>query len=158
MRTITGCICYSLSADDGSTWCNPRPLLRKDHGQPILEPICCCPIYELSDGRYVLLHHDRLEGTRPEDSNVNRRPAFIALGEFRPQAEQPVWSTQSKRLMDNDGVGLGPLQRTDIGVYTSMTNRNSTDVLWLWYPDRKFFLLGKRITPEWRSDLEVPEG
>ena len=26
----------------------------------------------------------------------------------------------------------------------------------LWHPDRKFFLLGKRIAPEWLADLEAP--
>jgi hypothetical protein len=155
MRTMTGVIWYSISTDDGATWGNPRPLLRKDHGLPILQPICCCPIYSLSDGRYVLLHHDKLEGTRPEQSNINRRPAFIALGEYRPNAEQPIWFSHSKQLMDSDGVGLGPLQRVDIGVYTSMTNRRGNDVLW--HPDRKFFLLGKRITQEWLADLEVPK-
>ena len=58
MRTISGCIWYSLSDDDGETWCSPRPLLRKDHGRPILQPVSCCPIYRLADGRYVLLHHN----------------------------------------------------------------------------------------------------
>jgi hypothetical protein len=154
IRTMTGYIWYSISSDDGVSWCNPCPLLRKDHGLPILQPLCCCPIYALSDGQYVLLHHDHMEGTLPEDANVNRRPAFIALGQYKPGAEQPIWFSQSKQLMDNAGVGLGPLNRTDIGVYTSMTNRNGNDVLW--HPDRKFFLLGKRLTTEWLRDLTVP--
>jgi hypothetical protein len=77
------------------------------------------------------------------------------LGEYRPNAEQPIWFSHSKQLMDSDGVGLGPLQRVDIGVYTSMTNRRGNDVLW--HPDRKFFLLGKRITQEWLANLEVPK-
>jgi len=56
--------------------------------------------------------------------------------------------------MDNDGEGIGPRKRTDIGVYPSMTNRRGNDVLW--HPDRKFFLLGKRITPQWLADMQVP--
>ena len=157
MRTMFGCIWYSLSADDGVTWCSPRPLLRRDHGSPILEPLCCCPIYEFSEGRYILLHHNndgRFQGCQPEDTSKNRRPAFVALGEFRPRAEQPIWFSESKQLMDNDGVGIGPLTRIDIGVYPSVTNRKGNFVLW--HPDRKFFLLGKRITAEWLSDLEPP--
>ncbi|MGI6081753.1 MAG: sialidase family protein [Limnochordia bacterium] len=154
MRTMTGMVWYSISDDDGMTWCNPRPLLRKDHGLPILQPLCCCPVYRLSDGRYILLHHDRLDGTRPEESKINRRPAYIALGEYRPNAEQPLWFSSSKQFMDNDGVAIGPRPRIDIGVYTSMTNRNGNDVLW--HPDRKFFLLGKRVTAGWLSDLTVP--
>lgn len=157
MRTMSGCIWYSVSADDGRTWTNPSPLLRKDHGLPIIEPLVCCPIYQIGDGRYVLLHHNndgRFEGSTPEDTGKNRRPAFLALGEFRPDAEQPVWFSESKEFMDNDGQGIGPLKRTDIGVYPSLTQRNGETVLW--HPDRKFFLLGKKITDEFLSDLAVP--
>jgi len=157
MRTMSGYIWYSLSADDGATWCSPRPLLRRDHGTPIIEPLCCCPIYEYSEGRYVLLHHNndgRFEGCTPEQTNKNRRPAFIALGEFRSGAEQPIWFSESKQLMDNDGSGIGPLKRIDLGVYPSVTKREGTFVLW--HPDRKFFLLGKRITDQWLADLTVP--
>ena len=156
MRTMSGFIWYSLSEDDGLTWCSPRPLLRRDHGLPILEPLCCCPIYEFSEGRYILLHHNndgRVDGHQPEETKFNRRPAFIALGEYRPKAEQPIWFSDSKQLMDNDGVGIGPLNRLDLGVYPSVTNRKGNFVLW--HPDRKFFLLGKRITNEWLSNLEV---
>jgi len=159
MRTMSGYIWYSVSQDDGVSWSNPAPLLRRDHGLPIIQPICCCPIYPLSDGRYVLLHHNndgRFEGSAPEDSRRNRRPAFLALGEYRPHAEQPLWFSESKVFMDNDGVRLGPGQRGEIGVYSSFTNRGGNDVLW--HPDRKFFLLGKRVTTEWLSDLHVPGG
>jgi hypothetical protein len=157
MRTMTGYIWYSLSEDDGYTWCSPRPLRRKDHGQPILQPIFCCPIYQLADGRYVLIHHNndgRLNGCEPEDSFTNRRPAYIALGEFRPNAEQPLWFSDSRLLMDNDNVKFGPRQGIDIGGYTSFTTRKGNDVLW--HPERKFFLLGKRITPELVAGLYVP--
>lgn len=158
MRTMSGYIWYSVSDDDGRTWASPRPLLRRDHGLPVLEPLCCCPIYKYAEGRYVLLHHNndgRFEGCKPEETGKNRRPAFIALGEFRPGAEQPIWFSESKQLMDNDGVGIGPLNRIDIGVYPSVTKRKGNFVLW--HPDRKFFLLGKRITPEWLADLRVPQ-
>ena len=40
-------------------------------------------------------------------------------------------------------------------MYSSFTTRNGTNVLW--YPDRKFFLLGKRIGDELLADLEVPQ-
>ncbi|HDP35303.1 MAG TPA: exo-alpha-sialidase [Candidatus Hydrogenedentes bacterium] len=156
MRTMSGYIWYSVSADDGRSWCNPRPLLRHDFGAPIEQPLCCCPIYEYEKGRYVLLHHNNdghFEGSRREETNKNRRPAFIALGEYRPNAEQPVWFSESKKLMDNDGSPIGPLKRIDIGVYTSVTKRNGEFVLW--HPERKFFLLGKKITRTWLADLKV---
>ena len=158
MRTMSGYIWYSLSDDDGRTWCAPRPLLRRDHGEPILQPICCCPIYEYGDGRYLLLHHNndgRFEGSKPEETNKNRHPAFIALAEYRPDAEQPLWFSESRQLMDNDGAQIGPLKRIDIGVYPSVTRREGNFVLW--HPERKFFLLGKKITEEWLVGLEAPK-
>ncbi|MBT5605785.1 MAG: hypothetical protein HN742_30490, partial [Lentisphaerae bacterium] len=88
------------------------------------------------------------------DSNNNRRPAYIALGEFRPGADQPVWFSESKLLMDNDGVRLGPLERLECGCYSSFTTRGGNNVLW--HPDRKFFLLGKQITDDFLADLSVP--
>ena len=45
MRTMSGYIWYSLSNDDGLTWCNPRPLLRRDHGLPILEPLFAVALF-----------------------------------------------------------------------------------------------------------------
>ena len=158
MRTMAGCIWYSVSADDGLTWSHPGPLLRRDYGEPILEPICCCPMYQLADGRYVLLHHNnsgRLDGCTPEDTGRNRRPAYIALAEFRPGARQPLWFSDSKVLMDIGEKGLGPQGRRDIGIYSSFTTRQGNNVLW--HPDRKFFLLGKRITQAFLADLTVPE-
>jgi len=157
MRTASGMVWYTVSADDGQTWRNPQPLLRKDRGLPVLEPLCCCPIYELTPGEYILLHHNndgRFEGCQPEDTHKNRRPAFIARGEFRPGAEQPIWFSASKMLMDNGGHGIGPLKRIECGVYPSFTRRGGNYVLW--HPDRKFFLVGKKITREFLADLTVP--
>jgi len=158
LRTMTGYIWYTLSDTAGENWCAPRPLLRRDFGTPVLQPLCCCPIYQFG-ARFLLLHHNndgRFEGCQPEDTNKNRRPAFIALGEFRPGSDQPIWFSDSKVIFDNDGIGIGPLTRTDIGVYPSVTHRRGQFVLW--HPDRKFFLLGKRITDEMLADLVVPEG
>jgi hypothetical protein len=51
--------------------------------------------------------------------------------------------------MDHDGVPLGPPEkrgRLDLALYSSFTLRHGQAVLW--YPDRKFFLLGKRLEAE----------
>lgn len=163
MRTNSGYIWYSVSGDDGENWCNPRPLLRKDFGRPILQPVGCCPIYPLADGRYVLLHHNNPgdRESKPESTQGPRYPAWIALGEFRPGADQPLWFSDSKVLMDSGGIGVdgsreGPGNRvqTGVGLYTSFTTRNGENVLW--HPDRKFFLLGKKITPAFLAGLSVP--
>jgi hypothetical protein len=46
--------------------------------------------------------------------------------------------------MDNDGVGLGYGNgRADLAMYSSVTRDDGGATLW--YPDRKFFLLGKEI-------------
>lgn len=159
MRTMTGYIWYSLSSDGGETWCAPRPLLRKDYGLPILQPIFCCPIYKMADGRFLLIHHPEFNGVDPGNSGgpkSNRRPAYLAVGEFRPRAEQPVWFSESRLLMDNGGHGIGPLKRVDIGGYTSFTTRGGKNVLW--HPERKFFLLGKIITAEMLKGLSPPRG
>lgn len=154
MRTMTGYIWYSLSEDKGETWCSPRPLLRKDHGPVIEEPICCCPIYPLAeDGKYFLIHHLRRDRLEYDDCRNNRWPVYIALGEFRPDAQQPIWFSESKELMTHDGVELGLKKRTDLGVYPSVTNRSGQTVFW--HPDRKFFLLGMKITPDILSGLSV---
>jgi hypothetical protein len=159
MRTNSGYIWYSVSGDDGETWCSPRPLLRKDFGEPILQPVGCCPIYQLADGRYILLHHNNRGDfeSKPEASHSPRRPAYLALGEFRPKADQPVWFSESKEFMDNGDVGVDGSKnhrQKAIGVYTSFTTRRGNNVLW--HPDRKFFLVGKRVTPEFLAGLVVP--
>jgi len=38
-------------------------------------------------------------------------------------------------------------------MYASVTVRNKIPVLW--YPERKFFLLGKRLTREFLASLEI---
>ena len=164
MRTNSGYMWYSLSNDDGKTWCNPRPLLRKDHGKPILQPLACAPIYQLADGRYVLLHHNNRGDivSQPENTSRPRRPAFIALGEYRPKADQPIWFSQSKLFMDNQGFGVDGVKASkgreygmNIGVYPSFTTREGNNVLW--HSERKFFLLGKKVTDEFLADLIVPQ-
>lgn len=158
MRTFTGFIWYSVSDDDGDTWRLPDVLRQTDDGEPLLQPLCCCPIYPLQDGRFLLLYHNNngyFEGFEPQETLRNRRPAHLALGEFRPGARQPVWFSKPKFFMDSEGYPLGPLQRTEIGIYTSFTDLDGKKVLW--HPDRKFFLLGKYVTDEWLSDLSVPE-
>ena len=57
--------------------------------------------------------------------------------------------------MHNGGRRLGPLNRFDIGGYISFTTCAGENVLW--HPDRKFFLLGKIITPDPLKDPSVPK-
>jgi len=169
MRTMTGRIYYSVSADDGETWTKPEVMRYSDGGEEVLQPIVCCPIYALSDGRFILLYHNNDGhaggGKGPGDSDKNRRPAYVALGEYRPNAHQPIWFGKPVFFCDSDGVTLGPAQngdnmkampfRVEVATYTSFTERSGVRILW--YPDRKYYLLGRYITDDYMSGSKPKE-
>ncbi len=157
MRTAAGSPFWSISADLGETWTPPRRLLRKDGGEPLLHPLSPCPIYDLGgnaagSGRYVLFMHNHdghYQGYGPTDTGFHRRPVYLVLGRFQPGADQPVWFEAPRFFMDHRGVSLGKPGtngRLDLALYSSFTVRQGQPVLW--YPDRKFFLLGRKIPSE----------
>jgi hypothetical protein len=147
----------SASADGGESWTPPRRLLRRDGGLPLLHPLSPCPIYDLGgntagSGRYVLFIHNH-RGDEDKASarySFHRGPVYLVPGHFRPGADQPVWFDEPKFFMGHDGVALGKPGtpgRSDLALYSSFTVRRGKAVLW--YPDRKFFLLGRVIEDEW---------
>ena len=159
MRTFTGYIYYSVSSDSGATWTKPKVLREHDGGPKIKQPIASCAVYPFRDGRFFLLHHNNdghLGEFGPGDALKNRRPAFIRQGAFRTEAEQPLWFSEARQILDSDGVCIGPKQTCEIATYTSFTEYEGRRVLW--YPDRKFFLLGKIITEEMLAGLSVVSG
>jgi hypothetical protein len=154
MRTCSGSPCWSFSADQGETWTVPRPLLRRDGGAPLLHPLSPCPMYdvggnEAGSGHYALFIHNHdghYMGYTPEDSSYHRRPIHLVRGTFKAGADQPVWFDEPQFFFDHDGVSLGKpgtRGRLDLALYASFTVRGGVPVLW--YPERKFFLLGKSI-------------
>ena len=148
MRTASGSPFWSVSSDIGETWTPPRRLLRKDGGEPLRHPLSPCPMYdvggnEAGSGRYALFIHGH-------EDHQNRRPIYLVPGHFQAGAEQPVWFEEPKLFMDHDGVSLGKPGtngRLDLALYSSFTVHNGQPVLW--YPERKFFLLGRIIGNEW---------
>jgi len=155
MRTASGSPFWSVSADLGETWTQPRRLLRKDGGQPLLHPLSPCPIYDVGgntagSGRYVLFIHNHdghYQGYKPTETGYHRRPIYLVRGRFQPGADQPVWFDEPAFFMDHKGVSLGrpgTNGRLDLAFYSSFTVRRQPV---LWYPDRKFFLLGRIIEP-----------
>jgi len=165
MRTCSGYIWWSQSSDDGETWCSPRPLLDRDFGIPLLNPVGCDPMYQLADGRYVLFYSNNrgdIDSGGAADATP-RRPCFLALGEFRPAADQPVWFSPPKQFMDTNGLTVagtppgtpGMPTSADLSLYSSFTTRQGRDILW--YPERKFFLLGKEVTAEFLAGMTVPK-
>jgi hypothetical protein len=155
MRTMTGSPCWSVSTDQGESWSHPNILREKDAGMPLKHPLSPCPIYDLKgntagSGHYALFIHNNdghYGNYGPEDTSYNRRPIYIVIGHFQAGGEQPVWFDQPRLFMDHTGTPLGPpgkRGRVDLSMYASMTVRKNQAVLW--YPDRKFFLLGKIIS------------
>ena len=157
MRTAAGSPCWSVSADAGESWSQPRRLLRRDGGEPLLHPLSPCPIYDAGgntagSGRYILFIHNHdghYGGYKPTDTGFHRRPVYLVRGRFEPGAEQPVWFEEPRLFLDHRGVSLGKPGtdgRLDLALYSSFTVRQGRAVLW--YPDRKFFLLGRVIKQE----------
>ncbi len=163
-RSWTGHIWYAVSSDDGETWTKPAKLLYRDAGEPVKHPLAPCPIYKLKDGRFLLLfhnndghvgkHNQREVKWKTNHLNFVRHPAFIAVGEFRPRAKQPIWFSRPKKILDTNGVPVGPKGTAEIATYTSLTERDGRRVLW--YPDRKHFLLGKVLSDALLSGMDVP--
>lgn len=156
MRTASGSPFWSVSADLGETWTTPRPLLRRDGGDRLLHPLSPCPMYDVGgntegSGRYVLFIHQNdgnYLGYKPNETGFNRRPVYLAAGRFQPGADQPIWFEAPKVFMRHDDVALGKPGtpgRIDLALYASFTVRRGHAVLW--YPERKFFLLGRNIDP-----------
>jgi hypothetical protein len=154
MRTSTGNPYWTMSANDGDTWTKAKPLLRKDGGEPLKHPLSPCPLFDLGgpasgSGHYALFFHNHdghYQGYEPQDASYNRRPIYRANGHFAQNAEQPIWFDEPKFFMDHDGIPLGAPGkngRIDLALYSSIVTRNGKTILW--YPDRKFFLLGKII-------------
>ena len=165
MRTMTGHIWYSVSDDDGATWRKPEPLRYKDGGRTVDNPIAPCPLYRMKNGHYLLVFNnnngikDGYDQFRKEwtvnQLNYLRNPAFIAVGEFRKDARQPLWFSEPKEILDTGGVIFGPKGTASVAMYPSLTEHMGTRVLW--YPDRKHFLLGLYITDEMLQGMDAPQ-
>jgi hypothetical protein len=164
MRTMAGAIWYSVSNDDGATWRKPEPLRYRDGSDSIPQPLAPAPIYPLADGRFLLVFHNN-DGTHGDHSqwkpkwsvneaNYLRNPAFIAVGEFRSVAHQPIWFSEPKQILDTQGVIVGPKNTAEIATYPSLTEWRGQRVLW--YPDRKFYLLGKYLPDALFAGMKVP--
>jgi len=166
MRTMTGNIWYSVSSDNGETWREPEVLRYRDGGAAVNNPMAGTPLYLLKDGRYLLFFNNN-EGRRGaydqfkkvwnngNQLNFLRNPAYLALGEFRPGAHQPIWFSAPEQILDTDGIAYGPKGTAEVAMYISLTERQGKRTLW--YPDRKHFLLGKYIKNKTLKKMKVPE-
>ena len=159
MRTMTGFIYYTVSKDGGKTWRKPAVLFMAD-GKPFLHPLSPCPIYALKDGRFLILFHNNngIKGRFNQFekvwdcnyANYVRNPTYVCVGTFCEGKQQPISFGKPKKLLDTDDVAVGPKKTAEVGTYPSITEWNGKRMLW--YPDRKFYLLGKELTDEFLQD------
>lgn len=101
-RTGAGSVWYTVSDNDGATWRKPEPLRYRDGGERVLHPQSPCPLFALKDGRFLLQFHNNdgsaSIGPSPLWSRAyffSRRSLFLAVGQFRAKAHQPVWAGQA---------------------------------------------------------------
>ncbi len=158
MRTSAGYPVYSVSEDGGIQWSKPLPLCFQDEGEILKHPLSPSPIYDAGKGDYLFFYHDNdghFEEWKPTDTHWHRRPIYLVRGQFRKGAKQPVWFSKQEFFMDNDGVVIGHgTGRADLAMYASVTMERDDPIIW--YPERKYFLLGKRIPRERIEGMAVP--
>jgi hypothetical protein len=157
MRTVTGRIWYTVSEDHGHSWRPPEVLRYRDNGAEVLHPKSPDPIYRTADDRYLLFYHNHdgyADGaTGPWDMDA-RRPLWMTLGEFRPDAHQPLWFSEPRLLCDTQKIGVGVTGLFWLAMYASFTEREGKRIFW--YIDRKHFVLGRYITDELIAEMKPP--
>ena len=141
-RTCAGHPFWSQSRDGGVTWTQPRPLLDRDGGTAYLHPRSPCPIYdwkgcEAGSGFYFALVHNTFDFDG-EREYQRRGPLYLIAGRFNPDAEQPIEFAPPKLFAERENGN---------SFYTSYTVADGTGILW--FPDHKFYLLGRVIGEEW---------
>ena len=141
-RTCAGYPFWSQSRDDGVTWSEPKKLLDRDGGTAYLHPRSPCPIYdwkgnEAASGMYFALIHNTFDfgGAREYQK---RGPLYLIAGRFNADAEQPIEFAPMKLFAERENGN---------SFYTSYTVSDGKGILW--FPDHKFFLLGREIGEEW---------
>ncbi len=142
MRTGIGYPCWSVSDDLGENWTEPEILRDRDNGTPFLHPISPCPLYDweggtAGSGRYFAMIHNKYNF---DDKNPwqNRGPLYLIAGTYQANARQPIWFGEPQLFVDRPSGN---------SFYTSVTRIDGKTVLW--YPDQKFYLLGRYIGEEW---------
>jgi len=147
MRTCAGHPFWSQSRDDGVTWSTPKELLDRDGGTPYLHPRSPCPIYdwkgpEAASGTYFALVHKTFDFDGKNEYQA-RGPLYLIAGKFNPKAEQPIEFAPAKLFAERPSGNSFYASSTVVGGKTV-----------LWFPDKKFYLLGRIIGSEWFDGLK----
>ena len=151
MRTMAGFIYYTVG--EGKRWSQPKPMIGYD-GKPMPHPLGPCPMYGLKDEVYLCLTYNNpgvragydvfAEPSHPQALNVARGPLYLVAGKFNPEGEQPIRFGKPIKFIDTDMVALGHRKQSCTApLYTAVTQWRGKTMLW--YPDRKYQILGKEI-------------
>lgn len=141
LRSIKGYVHYTVSEDMGHTWREPE-VVCFDDGTPMVHPLSPCPIYRLEDNKYVLLFH----GVTSENNIwLPRNPIRKVIGYFDADGHQPIRFAAGSdeifmELPEDEQAQIG---NEALSMYGCYVKQGEKDIIW--YPDRKFFLLGKEI-------------
>jgi len=142
MRTCAGHPFWSQSANNGKTWSSPRKLLNRDGGAAYLHPRSPCPIYdwkgpEAASGTYFALVHNTFDFDSKSEYQA-RGPLYLIAGTYNADTEQPIEFAPLQLFAERP-------ERNSF--YSSLTIVDGKAVLW--FPDSKFYLLGRVIGNEW---------
>ena len=140
LRTASGSPFWTVSSDGGQNWSKPTPLLDRS-GKPLPHPLSPCPLYDwkgptAGSGYYFTFIHN--VPVDPKKPYANRGPLYLLAGRFDPGAAQPITFGEPQLFVNRD---------FNQSFYTSTTMIDGKLVLW--YPDQKFYLLGKVIDEKW---------
>ena len=143
MRSSVGHPLWSQSRNGGESWDDPKILRTKDGGRKFLQPCSSCPIYdhagcEAGSGRYFAFIQDTFDFANTNTHYQTRGPYFLIAGKFNANAVQPIEFSEPKPFAGRESGNA---------FYTSYTVADGEGVLW--YPDSKYYLLGRRIGKEW---------
>lgn len=142
LRTLKGCIYYTVSKDGGHTWQEPKPLRYAD-GELFVNPNATPFLCQCGDGKYMQMYYGRCGGYELMFSFRDR--LLQAFGTFAPEEEQPIRFCQKAKVFAQVDVAIGlRLHVTpEINVEGSYTYFHGEHMLW--YSDRKHYILGKKI-------------
>jgi len=141
MRSSVGSPVWSQSRDGGRTWSGLKALVDAD-GKPFLHPRSPCPIYDrggdaAASGEYFAFIHNTFD-FKSTTACQPRPQLYLIAGTFDPNGEQPI-KFKPPKLFSKRTYGNS--------LYSSYTVANGEAVLW--FPDVKYYLLGRKIGPEW---------
>jgi len=140
-RSSVGHPLWTQSRDGGVTW-SPVKVLKDAEGKPFLHCRSPLPFFdwkgnEAGSGTYFALIHNTFDFKNPM-AYQTRGPLYLIAGKFDPEGEQPVKFSAPKLFAPRPDSN---------SFYASYTCVDGEGVLW--FNDCKFYLLGRKIGPEW---------